>query len=261
MSQLPPQSPPPPPPPPPGGGVPAGGQQPAEAGAAITYGWNKFKDNWNEIVVALIIGFAVIVVLAVIGFLVQRSLTSVDECSVRITDSGVIRSSGCGDSTGFFVQLLAGAIFQFLIFLGSSVLQLFVIRATLMLVRGERLQASKVMSTERLGSYMVGAVIVGIMTFIGFILCIIPGIAVAFLTLFWGYFLVDKNLSPMEAITASYNLVKENVGPVILFLLLSWVVILVGAIACGIGLIVAWPVVIIATGYMYKRLQGEPVAA
>lgn len=130
-----------------------------------------------------------------------------------------------------------------------------------MLVRGERLQASKVMSTERLGSYMVGAVIVGIMTFIGFILCIIPGIAVAFLTLFWGYFLVDKNLSPMEAITVSYNLVKENVGPVILFLLLSWVVILVGAIACGIGLIVAWPVVIIATGYMYKRLQGEPVAA
>ena len=146
-------------------------------------------------------------------------------------------------------------------FLGISVLQLFVIRATLMIMRGEPLDASKVMSTDRLGSYMVGAIIVGVLTFIGFILCILPGIAVGIFALFWGYFLVDKGMSPVEAITASFNLVKDNFATVIIFWLLTIVATIVGAIICGVGLIVAVPVVVIATGYMYKRLQGEPVAA
>ena len=109
--------------------------------------------------------------------------------------------------------------------------------------------------------YMLGAIIVGVLTFVGFILCILPGIAVGIFVLFWGYFLVDKNMSPIEAITASFNLVKDNFGTVFVFWLLTIVATIVGAIICGVGLIVAIPVVVIATGYMYKRLQGEPVAA
>jgi uncharacterized membrane protein len=35
----------------------------------------------------------------------------------------------------------------------------------------------------------------------------------------------------------------------------------VGAILCGIGLLVAVPVVIIAQAYMWRRLQNMPVAA
>jgi uncharacterized membrane protein len=265
MSQFPPESPPPtppPPPPPPGGGMPMGGNQPAEPGAALTYGWNKFKDHWQAVLVALVIGFVIIVVLGGIGYLIQRSLTSVDSCSVRTTNNGLRFSGGCGDdSPGFFTYLFANAIFQFLILLGTSILQLFVIRATLMIMRGEPLEASKVMSTDRLGNYIVGAIIVGVLTFVGFILCILPALAVAVFTLFWGYFLVDKNMSPVEAITASFNLVKDNLGTVIVFWLLTILVTIAGAIVCGVGLIVAIPVVVIATGYMYKRLQGEPVAA
>jgi hypothetical protein len=264
MSQFPPQEPPaPPPPPPPGGGAPvSGGSQPAEPGAAFTYGWNKFKEHWQAVLVALIVGFVIIVVLGVIGYLIQSALTSTDSCTVRSTGNGLKFSGGCGDDgPGFFTYLFASALFQFLVFLGISVLQLFVIRATLMIMRGEPLEPSKVMSTDRLGNYMLGAIIVGILTFVGFVLCILPGIAVGIFVLFWGYFLVDKNMSPIEAITASFNLVKDNFGTVIVFWLLTIVITIAGAIVCGVGLIVAVPVVVIATGYMYKRLQGEPVAA
>lgn len=264
MSQFPPGStpPPPPPPPPPGGGVPpaGGGNQPAEAGAAISYGWNKFKDNWGEIIVALIVGFVIIVVLAVIGALIQNALLDTGSCTVKFTNNGITRSGGC-DSPGFFTRIIAYGIVQVLVFLGQMALQLFIIRATLMIVRGERLEASKIMTAQNLGPYALGAIVVAILTFVGFILCIIPGILVIFFTFFWGYFVVDKNMSPIDAITASYNLVKDNIGQVLVFILLSWVVMLAGVIACGVGIIVAWPVVIIATGYMYKRLQGEPVAA
>ena len=239
----------------------SGGSQPAEPGAAFTYGWEKFKEHWQAVLVALIIGFVIIVVLGVIGYLIQSALTSTDECTVRITNNGVVRSGGCGDSVSTFTYLFAAALFQFLVFLGISVLQLFVIRATLMIMRGEPLDASKVMSTDRLGNYLVGAIIVGVLTFVGFILCILPGIAVGIFVLFWGYFLVDKDMSPIEAITASFNLVKDNFGTVIVFWLLTILATIAGAIVCGVGLIVAIPVVVIATGYMYKRLQGEPVAA
>ena len=237
-----------------------GGDQPAEASAALKYGWEKFQQYWQVVLVALIIGFVAMAALGVIGFLIQRSLTSVDDCTVRVSN-GVIRSSGCGDSPGFFTTLFASALFQFLFYLGSTILQYFVIRATLIIVRGEKLEASSVMSFDSFGPYFLTAILVGIMTFVGFVLCILPGIAVAFFTMFWGYFVVDKNMSPVDAIKSSFELVKDNIGAVILFLVLGWLVTLAGAIACLVGLIVAVPVVTIATGYMYKRLQGEPVAA
>ena len=261
MSQFPPESPPPapPPPPPPPPPLGSGGYSAPES---FTYGWNKFKEHWQAVLVALIVGFVIIVVLGVIGYLIQSALTSTDACHVRSTPNGLKFSGGCGDDgPGFFTYLFASALFQFLVFLGISVLQLFVIRATLMIMRGEPLDASKVMSTDRLGNYMLGAIIVGVLTFVGFILCILPGIAVGFFVLFWGYFLVDKGMSPIEAITASFNLVKDNFATVIVFWLLTILATIVGAIVCGVGLIVAVPVVVIATGYMYKRLQGEPVAA
>jgi uncharacterized membrane protein len=237
-----------------------GGNQPAEAGAALSYGWKKFQEHWQSIVTAIIVGFLVLVVLGVIGFFIQNAITDNGECTVRITENGVVRSDGCGD-VSWVTRMIGYGLFQLLIWIGSALLQLFIIRATLLLIRGERVDAQSVMSTENFGRYILGAIIVGVLTAVGFILCIIPGIIVAFLTLFWGYFLVDKDMQPVDAISASFNLVKDNVGPVLLFLVLSWVVLFVGAILCGIGLIVAWPVVIIATGYMYKRLQGEPVVA
>jgi uncharacterized membrane protein len=41
----------------------------------------------------------------------------------------------------------------------------------------------------------------------------------------------------------------------------AWLVYLVGAIACFVGLLVSIPVAMVATAYMYKRIQGESVAA
>lgn len=235
-----------------------GGNQPAEAGAAIKYGWEKFKENWQVIMVALIVGFVALAILSGIGYFIRDAMTSVDNSNCRFTQNGF---QDCDTGPGFVTQMIAGGILQLLYYLGTTILQLFVIRATLMIVRGEKLEASSVMSLDNVGNYILTALLVGVLSLVGFILCILPGIAVMFFSMFWGYFVVDKNMKPVEAITASFNLVKENVGAVIIFLLLSWVVTLAGFIALCVGLIVAIPVVTIATGYMYKRLQGEPVAA
>ena len=77
--------------------MPVSGSQPAEPGAAFTYGWNKFKEHWQAVLVALIVGFVIIVVLGVIGYLIQSALTSTDACHVRSTSNGLRFSGGCGD--------------------------------------------------------------------------------------------------------------------------------------------------------------------
>jgi len=237
----------------------SGGSQPADGPSAIQYGWNKFKDNWGEIIVAVLIGLAIVIVVEIIVSIVIGGIAwgSGDGCSVS-QSTGRIH---CDSGPGFFSRLFGFGVLQALFWVAGSVFQLWIIQATLQLVRGERLEASRIMSFEKFGPFVLAALLVGVLTVVGFILLIIPGLLVLFFTHFYGFFVVDKDMSPIEAITASFNLVKEHIGVVLIFFLLSLLVLLVGAILCGIGLIVAWPVVIIATGYMYKRLQGEPVAA
>ena len=237
-----------------------GGDQPAEGAAAIKYGWEKFKDNFSEIIVALIIGFVILVVLEVIAVLIFSSLNSTTTASCRgQIGNGTFRCSTDGPS--LIVTWLSRALLQAVFFLAGAALQLFVIRATLMIIKGEKLEASKVMSLENVGPYAIAALIVSAMIFVGTVFCILPGIIVAFMTHFYGYFVIDKNMAPMDAIKASFNLIKDNLGTMVVFYLLTIVVMIAGFIAICVGLIVALPVITIATGYMYKRLQGEPVAA
>jgi uncharacterized membrane protein len=47
----------------------------------------------------------------------------------------------------------------------------------------------------------------------------------------------------------------------VLFFLATLLAYIVGALLCGIGLLAAIPVIYIAQGYTYRRLQGEQVAA
>jgi uncharacterized membrane protein len=59
---------------------------------------------------------------------------------------------------------------------------------------------------------------------------------------------------------ASFEIVKNNVGDSIIALLVQYAIILVGAILCGIGLIVAVPVALLFQVYTYRTLSGGQVA-
>jgi len=51
------------------------------------------------------------------------------------------------------------------------------------------------------------------------------------------------------------------VGTIILFDLAAIALLIVGALLCGVGLLVAWPVVLIAAGFMWRRLTNGTVGA
>ena len=262
---------PPPPnyPPPPGGGYgsepPAGGfgaQPPAgqfDVGDAFRWGWKKFQENLGPILIATIVLIAAVVVLQIVSSIVTGAIfgNGVDPIEVN-RETGEITG---GDSRGLFGQLFISVITGFLSGLVGYLVQAAIIRGTLKIADGDKPEAAELFATDKIVPTLVTAAIVMFGTYVGLLLCILPGIIFGIFTAFSLYFLIDKNLEPVAAIKASFNFVKDNIGQLILLFLASFAAIIVGALLCGIGLLVAIPVVILANTYAFRTLTGGRVAA
>jgi len=103
-----------------------------------------------------------------------------------------------------------------------------------------------------LGSLLYFVIVLG-----GLILLIVPGIIWAIKYQFFAYLIVDKNLSPMEAIKKSGEITMGKKGKLFLLGLLFALINIVGAICLLVGLFVTIPVTMIAVAYVYRKLMGE----
>ena len=241
MSQVPPPPPPPPPgaggpplpPPPPGGGwqppPPAGGSGGGvDVGEALSYGWKKFTENAGPLIAII----AIVAAVQLVGFLITRSLQS---------------------TAALFLMQLA-------LFVVGQILTIGTYNAALMVTAGQKPSPGEVFKTDRLGDFILMSILSGIAVFVGFILCIVPGVIVAILLAFAPYYVLERNLGATEALSASYNLIKANFGSVFDLLLVAFVIQIAGAIACGVGLLVTGPVASIMVAFAYRRMNGQPVA-
>ena len=219
---------PPPPGPPPGSPGPPPGQPNLTVGDALSYAWAKFQQHAGALILIALIIAAVNLVGSILGFVVDN----------------------------FFARLLLQLIF----FVVGQIVTIGVINAALMVTRGEVPTPGKAFSTERLGPFILASILYGIIVIVGFILCIIPGIIAAFMLGFYGFYILDRNLEPTAALSASFNLVKDNFGIVFLVVLVAILLNFVGALLCGIGLLVTAPICWIMYGYAYRKLNNEPVA-
>jgi uncharacterized membrane protein len=116
--------------------------------------------------------------------------------------------------------------------------------------------------TEGLGSYVLASILFGLMLFVGLLLCIIPGIIVAIIFMFYGYLIVDNpTLGPTDALRKSQEITKGRLGELFVFGLALFGINLVGAILCGVGLLFTYGITAVAVAYAYRTLNGETVAA
>jgi uncharacterized membrane protein len=150
---------------------------------------------------------------------------------------------------------------SFLIFLVIAAVQSAYIGGVLDIADGQPVSIGMFFKPRNIGNVIITSLIIAILASIGYVLCILPGLAVALLTIFSVLFVIDRNLSPIDAIKASFELVKANLVPVLLTWLALAAIVMVGAIVCGIGLIVAIPVAALLEVYAYRRLSGGEVAA
>lgn len=247
--------------PPPGGypppGVPGyGGAQAFSIGDAFSWAWNKFGKNAGPLILATLVYGLIIVVLQTLINILSAAVSPADSTSYMSDGSSFSFSysmSGPGaiivSIIGWFISLVVGAAIQ------SGY-----IGGVLDIANGQQASFGSFFRPRNIGNVIIAGLIVGIITTIGLFLCVIPGVVASIMLVFTIVALLDRNLAPVDAVKASFNISKANFGNVLLAWIVMVATVIVGALLCGVGLLVAVPVATLILVYTYRRLSGGQLA-
>ncbi|WP_225727386.1 MULTISPECIES: hypothetical protein [unclassified Nocardia] len=223
-----------PPPPPPGVPQPYGYQYAAptglDVGIALSYGWEKFRANapaW--------IGVTALGVLIYLAFVIVVQITEVNSI------------------LPLFMIFLAVMVAVWL-------LQAALVRGALYETDGNRPAFGSFFRFVNAGNVLLTALLAFLATAIGFGFFILPGIVIGFLCMFSIHFVIDQDLGPFAALKASAVLVLNNLLQTLLLAIAVVVITFVAALLCGLGLLAAGPVCVMAVTYAYRVLSGGVVA-
>lgn len=235
--------------PPPGSAYPPPSAPPISAGQygapespvpdGFRYGWQKLTENFGAILVAVIAYLAVFTVVGVVFFSILLGAGSVSD--------GNAAAAGLGFGSIVFVLVI--------IVLGMLA-QAGIIRGALAITHGRRVTVGDFFTFSNFGPVVLTILLIGFasailsFTFIGALL-------VGFFSQFALFFVIDKGLGVIDAIKASVRLVLDNISTAVLLFVFVYLATALGAVALLVGLIIAVPVSIIASAYVYRKLINE----
>lgn len=258
------------PPPPPGYGPPSappagypaqpgfGGPPRPEfnVGEAISWSWNKFTKNVAALVVPVIVYALMIGALVGVMFAVTFGLSD------RTTSSYTDAYGNTYESTNVALSPIAGIVI-FLVSIAILAVALYMhaglTTGGLDIADGKPVTIGTFFKPRNLGSVILTALLVIIGTSIGSILCVIPGLIFGFVSQFAIAAAVDKSLSPIDSIKHSIATVRSNIGASLLSYLVQIAAVVLGELACYVGMFVGIPLAVLVQIYTYRKLSGGNV--
>ena len=222
-----------------------GGAGSYSVGNAFSWAFSKFGRHWAPLVLVTLV--------LLLGSAIVQGIQRV-----------VVSSSDPSDglSAGFFgVAMIVSLVFSALSWAVQLIVQSVIVKGSLDVTRGRPLDIGSATNGINWGQVIIASLIIGVMTFIGLLLCILPGIAVIFFTFFTLFFVIDRGEDAVTAIKSSFTMVKNNAGVLLLFFLAQIALIVDGFCLLLVGLLVAIPVTVLAQAYTFRVLNGEQVAA
>lgn len=164
--------------------------------------------------------------------------------------AGIINSVMNNMGDGLIIRLLSMFV--------SVAVSLAMSKAVARLGRGEKVDFADYWNhLSRFVDFAVTNIVLMIMVCLGLIFFIVPGI---YLAIRFGYapiLVVDKGMSFSDALTGSTNMTRGNMWGLFGIGLAMIGLIVVGALALGVGLLLAVPVAMVAQGYVYNRLVSR----
>ncbi|MBV8732377.1 MAG: zinc-ribbon domain-containing protein [Acidobacteriia bacterium] len=103
---------------------------------------------------------------------------------------------------------------------------------------------------------LVATVLIGVFTFIGFLFLVIPGLIVAAMYKFTYLFIVDKRMGFWQAMQASHAVVRKDYFGFVMFLVLAFLLNVVGFCCLIVGLMVTLPLTFAAITAAYSEIVG-----
>ena len=107
-------------------------------------------------------------------------------------------------------SIIASLFFGALSFLVQLVIQSGIVKGALDITRGKAISLGSMFQGIDFVQVLIASLILAVATIVGLVLCILPGLAVMFLTAFTLHFIVDKQMPAIEAIKASVSFVMAN---------------------------------------------------
>lgn len=196
---------------------------------AISYGWKTTKTNFK---------FFVLLMLSLFAFNVLP---------------GMMRKSITPDEN---------SLFAFLISIASWILQLIVglglIKIALEIHDRKKAHYSDLFSQSHLIiNYFLASFLYGLIVVAGLILLIIPGIIWGIKFQYFSYFIVDKELTPIEALKASSKITKGSIWNIFLLRILLGLINIGGALLLGVGLLATVPTAMMAEVHVFRKLSAK----
>lgn len=227
-------------------------QRPAPSiGAAISWAFDAFKRNLTPFIALA----AVVTIVQLVQTIATNPMVAMFETCADAETEGQLNA--CTAAAG--VGVVVGGIVAFLFYLIAVFAMIGVTRAALRTTQGGTPSFADMLTTQNLGRYiLVSLAYVGIV-FVGLILCVIPGLILAFLLQLAPYYVLDKGYRVGEALKASLNAVKRNVGPALVMVVFTFLVSIIGTTLWGIPTLVTLPFATLFIAHMYRQFNNEPV--
>lgn len=242
-----------------GYGQPAGAPQQVNVGEALTWAWAQFKANPGPMIVPGVIMFALGALATGLYFTVAALATTTTTTTYPNGLGGTYSFETTTSSFGVG-GILAMIVIYLVLFVGIIYLSAAMITGALRVADGESVSVATFLKPERLGPVIGTGILVGLITAVGLVLCVIPGLIAIFLLQFAIFFVIDKRLSPTAAMSASSQLARSSVSNSLLTLIVAYVLSYVGALLCYVGLVVTWPLGQLFYAHCYRRMSGGFVA-
>ena len=226
------------------------GSEQLEPMACISRGYEITRRQFANVFLVGLVYFALVMGLSFIIGIVQQVVLVVSS-----------RDGGAPNDFGTLALLVQGVgqVFQQVL---SIFMQLGLVRVGLNFVSGREVSIGMLFGGGSKLLPAIGAsILFGIAMIIGLLLLIVPGIYIA---MRYGYFLtamVDRDLGIFEAFEYSSSVTTNNRLNLFLLALLNFLIILAGVLLCGVGLILAAPIVWLGSLVAYRWLQYGPNAA
>ncbi|MGF2951209.1 hypothetical protein ACOJVP_02480, partial [Mycobacterium sp. THU-M116] len=112
---------------------------------------------------------------------------------------------------------------------------------------------------RNVGPVILAALLVSVLSVLASTLCFLPGLIFGIFAMFTVPFAIDRAQPPVTALTSSLSTVWSNFGNALLAWLVQVAVVAIGALVCGVGLLVALPVAALILIYTYRTLSGGRV--
>ena len=217
-------------------------------GEAIGFAWRKFTGN------ALLWILFVLLLVVVHSVFNSGNITSYQDAMRDMGDASFASEFSTGLSVGASSLGVVGAFV-------AGILQGMGTSAALREVGGGRPSFASLFQPANLGMIVVAALLLLAAQFVGALLCGVGLIVVAIFAVFTFQGVADHGVNAWQAFTGSFRLVGRNFGQVFLLELALLGINILGAIPCGLGLLITIPLSLIALSFAYRRLTGGPIVA